>query len=93
VGREYGITISPNHISNIKSGLGKKSSKKGKKHKHAAAQAVTASPAHNGAGDRGSYAQEQQAGGVSLSDIEVAQQLAERVGVRELHALIDLVAR
>ncbi len=79
--REFGIVMSLNHISNIKSGLSKR---KGKPGPQPRAEAENGHPAPHGGGSSGR---------VSFADIEAAKELAQRVGVAKLHALIDLVAR
>lgn len=88
VADHYGLDMSLNHVSNIKSGLSKGTSGTGKPSRkkpgpkpRAEAGIDVSAPTRRRAGS-----------GVSLEDIEAAKQLAERVGVQELHALIDLVA-
>src|SRR5579884_298178 len=83
VAREFGIDISVNHVSNIKSGLSKKKGKS--RRKNSVETTVATTPVASGNG--------RHRGAVTLTDIEAAKQLAQRVGVRQLHALIDLVAR
>ncbi len=79
VASEFGLEIGLGHISNIKSTLKKTRKRTAKPEPVAAVTHANGKPARET--------------GVSLADIEATKQLAERVGVKQLHALIDLVAK
>jgi hypothetical protein len=93
VKNNFNIVMSLNHISNIKSHLNKKRKKPGPKpgsRKQAVVELVVEPRTSNGITARRSVSG---AGSFSLDDIEAAKDLAQRVGVAQLHQLIDIVAR
>jgi hypothetical protein len=88
--KRYNLDMSLNHISNIKSTLNKNAPKRGRPKKDKGSIAVVAvvessKPAPSN-GKRAGAA-------VDFKDIEVTKELAQRVGVKQLHALIDLVSK
>ena len=81
---EYGLDISPAHVSNIKSksGFGRKRRKGGRRPKAAAA----AEPAEHRAPARGA--------GVTANELDMLLQMAKRMGgVRELRNYLDILGR
>jgi hypothetical protein len=83
VAREFGITMSVNHISNIKSGVTKK---RGPGRPRGSKRVDKTLPS-TGNGEQ------RHRGGLSLEDIETARALTRKVGPQQLHALIDLIAK
>ncbi len=89
VANKFGLEMSLNHISNIKSGE-KPKRKRGRPRKEKpAAAAAPAAPAASVAVKSGNG----KMGGIHLEDIEAAKHLVQKVGSSNLHALIDLVAK
>lgn len=100
VAQKHSIDMSLNHISNIKSSMktggsggsgggGKKNGRRRRrrKQKRGAAVAIEAAVvvAKNGPG--------RPAAGIRIEDIEATKQLVRKVGLANLHTLIDIVAK
>ena len=88
--KTFGLSMSPNHISNCKTLLvtkGRKGKRRGRKPK-AAAEAVqeVAAPA-------AVVAVTVRGGGITLDDIRAIKELSGRLGSARVRELVDLVAR
>lgn len=85
---KHGHEMSLNHISNIKSTMGKKGGGKGRgKAKSAATPASEATAGATITTGR------KPAGSIMLEDIDAVKALAQRIGVQKLHQLIDLLGK
>lgn len=92
---EFGIEMSVNHVSNIKSTLRNKRRAKQGAAKEPKAEEMAATHSTNGsahAGNGQAVARGRKGTGIDVDDIAAVKKLAQSVGAQNLHMLIDIVA-